>query len=68
LHTVARADLLCGIVTVVADGEASVADPATAPLYADAPYATVAARLTAIPYCLWANRGAHAMQVWLPMA
>ncbi|WP_431213491.1 hypothetical protein ACQ86N_00730 [Puia sp. P3] len=27
---------------------------------------SVERRMTAIPYCTWGNRGADAMQVWLP--
>ena len=63
-----REDLFDGIVTVVADVEAATADPATDPLYTSDPVATRPARLTAVPYFLWNNRGANAMCVWLPVS
>jgi DUF1680 family protein len=63
-----RADLFDGIVTVVADAEAAASDPATDQLYASDPFATRPARLTAVPYYLWNNRGANAMCVWLPVS
>jgi DUF1680 family protein len=63
-----RDDLFDGIVTVVADVEAAVADPVADPLYASRPFGTRAARLTAVPYFLWNNRGANEMRVWLPVS
>jgi DUF1680 family protein len=63
-----RDDLFGGIVTVVADVEAATADPAVDPLYTTDPATTRPARLTAVPYYLWNNRGANAMCVWLPIS
>jgi DUF1680 family protein len=61
-----RADLLGGIVVVTA--EASRVDDATweDTLYRPAPPAQVPARLVAVPYYLWSNRGTGTMTVWLP--
>jgi hypothetical protein len=64
LHVEAREDLFDGIATLV--GEVEAANARAEPLYADRPYGTQPATLTAIPYFLWNNRGGHAMQVWLP--
>jgi hypothetical protein len=61
-----RGELLGGIVTVHAQARAIAADPAAAPLYTGDPPVTRPAELTSIPYYLWSNRGANAMQVWLP--
>jgi len=60
-----RDDLFGGIVTIVAEARRAT-EPAGDTLYATQAAATTPARLTGIPYHLWSNRGANAMQVWLP--
>jgi DUF1680 family protein len=35
-------------------------------LYQTKPFETTKAKVTAIPYFLWANRGPNRMMVWLP--
>ena len=63
-------DLLGGVVTITAEGTAI--DPAAWSERFYAPAGTSfglprrTARLTAIPYYAWANRGATAMRVWIP--
>jgi DUF1680 family protein len=72
-HLVAasRPDLLGGIVVITADGERAAADPAwERALYQPLdevrrPANTGDLAITAIPYHLWANRGAGPMAVWL---
>jgi uncharacterized protein len=58
-----RGDLFGGAVAITADMEVATADGA---LYRTAPYGTAKAKVTAIPYYLWANRGPNRMMVWLP--
>jgi DUF1680 family protein len=52
----------------VVTAEASRVDDATweDTLYRPAPPAQVPARLVAVPYYLWSNRGTGTMTVWLP--
>lgn len=60
-----RSDLFGGIVTAVAEGALSdVAD--WDGLYRERPPAHRPARLTALPYYLWNNRGPNPMTVWIP--
>jgi DUF1680 family protein len=61
-----RPDLFGGIVTVVADGSLATADDWDGSLYRTAPVGQEPARLTAIPYYLWANREPGPMRVWIP--
>ena len=53
LETQWRPDLLGGCVVVTGDAVS---------------YAGATCRFTAVPYALWANRGAGPMRVWLPLA
>jgi DUF1680 family protein len=59
-----RGDLFGGVVTLAAEGSREVAEQ-DAPLYAPTPPEEREARLTAIPYYLWANRSPGSMQVWI---
>jgi DUF1680 family protein len=61
-----RTDLFDGIVTVVADAEAAETEDWDGALYRQAPPKTGDAKLTAIPYYLWCNRGPGQMLVWIP--
>ena len=61
-----RPDLLGGIVTVVADGSLATAGDWDGSLYRTAPVGHEPAKLTAIPYYLWANREPGPMRVWIP--
>jgi DUF1680 family protein len=62
--TQVRPDLFDGIVTLVADAEATpVADSDS--LYRSEPFSTTPARLVAVPYYAWNNRGPNQMQVWI---
>jgi uncharacterized protein len=58
-----RSDLFGGAVAISAAGEIVSADGA---LYQGKPFGSTKAKITAIPYYLWANRGPGAMRVWLP--
>ena len=60
-----RPDLLDGIVTVVADGALATAGDWDGSLYRTAPVGHEPAKLTAIPYYLWANREPGPMRVWI---
>ena len=60
------ADLFDGIVTVVADAEAAEADEWDGDLYRHARPEHAPARLTAVPYYIWNNRGPNRMLVWIP--
>jgi len=55
-----RPDLLNGVVVI--QSEAPVATVSADGLNVS----TVKSRVTAIPYCTWANRGKGQMQVWMP--
>jgi DUF1680 family protein len=62
--TQVRPDLFDGIVTLVADAEATpIADSDS--LYRSEPFSTTPARLVAVPYYAWNNRGPTQMQVWI---
>ena len=65
-----RADLLEGVVTVEASGVmrdvSAWADELYKPLGAVGDLPVKPVTLRAIPYYAWANRGAHAMRVWIP--
>jgi len=61
-----NADLFDGIVTIVAEAEVAAVDENASALYQSEPFARKEARLTAVPYYLWSNRGPNRMAVWLP--
>jgi uncharacterized protein len=61
-----RSDLFGGAVAIAAEGE--IASAHSGELYQSKPFGATKAKLTAIPYYLWANRGPGAMRVWLPEA
>jgi DUF1680 family protein len=63
-----RPDLFDGVVTVVADAEAANATEWDGELYRNAPPHTTPAKLTAVPYYIWNNRGPNRMLVWIPEA
>ena len=63
-----RTDLFDGIVTVVADAEAANAKEWDGELYRSAPPQHAPAKLTAVPYYIWNNRGPNRMLVWIPEA
>lgn len=63
-------DLLGGVQLLVADALVARESTADLPLYrpygsAEPEYRRV--RLTAVPYCVWANREPGPMQVWIPI-
>ncbi|HET7716034.1 MAG TPA: beta-L-arabinofuranosidase domain-containing protein [Bauldia sp.] len=66
LETAARTDLFDGIITVVADAEVAETGDWDGALYRTEPPKTGDAKLTAIPYYLWCNRGPGQMLVWIP--
>ena len=57
-----RADLLGGVAVIEAEGRAGLPGGA---LYTTAPPEEAPARLTALPYYIWCNRGPNPMQVWV---
>ncbi|MBV9633823.1 MAG: glycoside hydrolase family 127 protein, partial [Methylobacteriaceae bacterium] len=59
-------DLFGGVVRVVAHAELASADDWDDALYRPAPSAAEPARMTAVPYYVWNNRGPNRMSVWLP--
>jgi DUF1680 family protein len=61
-----RAELFDGIVTLVADGKVATAKDWNGDLYRGEPPDEEAAKMTAIPYYLWNNRGPGKMLVWIP--
>ncbi|HXF60275.1 MAG TPA: beta-L-arabinofuranosidase domain-containing protein [Caldilineaceae bacterium] len=67
-----RPDLLGGVNTIQLDGVAVDAggweDSLYYPLGAQPDADGQPVKLTAIPYYAWANRGANAMRVWMPLA
>ncbi len=68
IEVTARADLFDGVVTLVADGSALESDDWGRDLYRLEPPRTRPARLTAVPYFLWCNRGPNPMQTWISEA
>src|SRR5271165_2105731 len=62
-----RKDLFGGAMTLAADAKRLVPGEGDA-LYSAAPPVTEEARLTALPYYLWANRRPGSMQVWIAEA
>jgi hypothetical protein len=60
-----RPDLFDGIITVVADAVAAEIADWDRDLYRNEPPRHIAARLTAVPYYSWSNRGANRMAVWI---
>jgi DUF1680 family protein len=65
VDAIERTDLLGGVVTLAADGVVAKVDGDASALYRAEPPSSAAARITAVPYYAWANRGANRMQVWL---
>jgi DUF1680 family protein len=63
-----RRDVLGGCVVVSTTGRRSDPTRWEGDLYRDAPTPRVEAPLTAVPYCLWGNRGAGELRVWLRRA
>jgi hypothetical protein len=66
LESAMRSDLFAGVVTVVADADIAETAGWDGALYRGAPARTGDAKLTAIPYYLWCNRGPGQMLVWIP--
>ena len=65
LKAVKRPDLFDGIVTIESDGTAANPDE-FATLYRSHPPIESPAKMTALPYFLWSNRGQGSMLVWIP--
>jgi DUF1680 family protein len=65
-----RPELLGGVAVVEIDGGTRPKGSATSLPYGAGEPASAAApaRLTAVPYHAWANRGVRAMRVWVPLA
>ncbi len=61
-----HAELFDGAVAITVDGALADGSEWDSSLYRDSPARLVPARLTAIPYYLWCNRGPGEMRVWLP--
>ncbi|MCS6760147.1 MAG: hypothetical protein MO852_15350, partial [Candidatus Devosia euplotis] len=60
-----RTDLFDGIVTLKANALA-IREGDWQTLYRSTPPQDEAATMTALPYCLWVNRGQGSMVVWVP--
>jgi hypothetical protein len=60
-----RQDLFDGAVALVSEMDIAQAAGGDG-LYRNEPFVTTKAKVTAIPYYLWANRGPNRMIVWLP--
>jgi DUF1680 family protein len=65
---VERRELLGGCAVIAATGDRSDPSQWDGALYRDAPPPRVPAAIVAVPYCLWGNRGASEMRVWLRRA
>jgi DUF1680 family protein len=63
-----RDDLFGGVTTLTANAERLAPGDGEGKLYSRAPPAGRDAVLTALPCCLWANRGPGSMQVWIAEA
>jgi DUF1680 family protein len=61
-----RTDLFDGIVCVAADAKAADSRDWNGDLYRTVPAAEEPAKMTAVPYYLWNNRGPGRMMVWIP--
>jgi DUF1680 family protein len=68
LKSIPRADLFDGTVTLSAEGVAINSEDWKDHLYRVNAPIEVPAKLTAIPYYLWNNRGQGSMLVWIPEA
>jgi uncharacterized protein len=66
LNPAERADLFGGIITIVADANVADRGAWNGELYRPSPANLEHARLTAVPYFLWCNRGPNKMAVWIP--
>lgn len=65
-----EADMLCGLTVLRGEGAVPDRNVADGPLYGpttvgDAKFCRIP--VTAIPYYAWANRGVHAMRIWVPI-
>jgi DUF1680 family protein len=58
-----ESDLLGGCFVI--EGEAERLQPANQQLYSSAEPAITPAKIKAVPYCLWNNRGEGEMRVWI---
>ena len=63
-----RPELFGGAVAIAGEGRVTKTADWNGALYRPSPPAAEPARLTAIPYYLWCNRGPGEMRVWLPEA
>lgn len=63
--TAVRDDIYEGMVGIVAEGNAAEAASWDGNLYRSAPPGHAAARLSAVPYYSWNNRGPNRMLVWI---
>ncbi|WP_158816483.1 glycoside hydrolase family 127 protein [Methylocapsa sp. S129] len=61
-----RPELFDGVVAVVAEAEVVKDSADDSALYQAQPFPRESARLTAVPYYIWNNRGPNRMAVWLP--
>lgn len=61
-----RPDLFGGIVTIIGDAKAVDLEDRNSLLYRSRPDRLQHARLTAVPYYVWSNRGPNRMAVWVP--
>ena len=69
MSTKQEEDLLGGVVTIRASGDSQDLSKWKGLLYLPRKDATIEAKpaaIKAIPYFAWANRGGHAMRVWIP--
>jgi uncharacterized protein len=66
LDAVKRDDLFGGIVSLTAEARLVETDDWNGSLYRTQPPASTAAKMIAIPYYIWSNRGAGRMTTWLP--
>jgi DUF1680 family protein len=66
LDAVKRDDLFGGIVSLTAEARLIETDDWNGSLYRTKPPASAAAKMIAIPYYIWSNRGAGRMTTWLP--
>jgi DUF1680 family protein len=66
LNPVPRSDLFDGIVTIVANAEATDAKAWEGDLYRQTPSREEPAEFKAVPYYIWNNRGPNPMLVWIP--
>ena len=61
-----RTEPFDGLVAIVVDGQALAEGGDNEALYRSEPNRSVSAKITAVPYFSWCNRGANRMAVWIP--